>query len=101
MQIPTSCTFPPDIRLELEAAGGPPAYGHLFKVRHHAMMSTEKARRLVGYRWKYDLRSGHEHTYDWFRAQGFDQLSGPLIDPVWKASYDFEHEATVAGRIRG
>jgi nucleoside-diphosphate-sugar epimerase len=92
---------PADLLRELESASRPPPYGHLFKARHHATVSTEKARRLVGYRWKYDLRSGHEHAYEWFRAQGFDQLDGPLIDPVWKASYDFEYEAAIAERLRG
>jgi nucleoside-diphosphate-sugar epimerase len=92
---------PGELCAELEAPGTPAAYGHLFKVRHHAAMSTEKARRLVGYRWSYDLRAGHEHAYEWFRARGYDRLNGPLIDPVWKASYDFDHESAVAERIRG
>ena len=26
--------------------------------------------------------------------------SEPLVDPVWKATWDFEHEAAIAGRIR-
>jgi hypothetical protein len=63
------------------------------------MVSTEKARRLVGYAPRYDLRDGHAHTYDWFRAQGFDRLDGPLVDPVWKASWDFGAEEAIATRI--
>lgn len=97
---PEVVPVPDDLLPELLAPGAPPPFGHLFKVRHHAMVSTEKARRLVGYAPRYDLRAGHAHTYDWFRAQGFDRLDGPLIDPVWKASWDFEAEAAIATRIR-
>ena len=47
-----------------------PVFGHLFGVRHHAMVSIEKAQRLLGFTCRYDLRSGHEDTYEWFRRQG-------------------------------
>jgi nucleoside-diphosphate-sugar epimerase len=94
--------FVPDGTLaELNEPGRPPAFGHLFKVRHHAMLSTAKAERLLGLAPRYDLRAGHAHTLEWFRAQGFDRLEEPLVDPVWKASYDFDHEAAAAERIRG
>ena len=33
-------------------------FGHLFGVRHHAMLSIEKAQRLFGFAYRYDLRSG-------------------------------------------
>jgi hypothetical protein len=48
---------------------------------------------------RFDLATGHADTYDWVRAEGHDQLSQPLVDPVWKATWDFEHEAAIAGRI--
>jgi nucleoside-diphosphate-sugar epimerase len=93
--------FVPDALLdELTAPGQPALFSHLFKVRHHAMVSTEKARRLVGYTYRYDIVSGHQHTYDWFLLQGWDQLDAPLADPVWKASWDFVAERAVADRIR-
>jgi len=91
---------PDEMLPELAAAGAPPAFGHLFKVRHHAMLSIAKVARLLGVTPRYDLVSGHADTYDWFRAQGYDQLSESLVDPVWKATWDFEHEAAIAGRIR-
>jgi nucleoside-diphosphate-sugar epimerase len=92
----------PDAMLaELTVPGTPPAFGHLFTVRHHAMVSIEKAQRLVGYTARFDLRAGHQHTYQWFLGQGWDRLEGPLADPVWKSSWDFTHEAAVAERIRG
>ena len=47
-----------------------PVFGHLFGVRHHAMASIEKAQQLLGFTCRYDLRSGHEHTYEWFRPRG-------------------------------
>ena len=90
----------PDERLaELAAPDAVPLYGHLFKVRHHAMLSIEKAQRRVGYTYR-DAHSGHRHTYDWFCQQGWDRLDGSLVDPMWKASWDFEAEAAFAESIR-
>ena len=47
-----------------------------------------------------DAHSGHRHTYDWFCQQGWDRLDGSLVDPMWKASWDFEAEAAFAESIR-
>jgi nucleoside-diphosphate-sugar epimerase len=91
---------PNDLLPELVAVGARPAFGHLFNVRHHAMVSTAKLQQVLGVTPRFDLVGGHAHTYEWFRAQGYDQLSEPLVDPVWKATWDFEHEAAIAGRIR-
>jgi len=92
----------PDSMLpELTAPGAAPAFGHLFKVRHHAALSVEKARRVLGASPRYDLHRGHAHTYEWFCEQGLDRIDGSLVDPMWKASWDFETEAAVAARIRG
>ncbi len=98
---PNVVAVPDDLLAEVTVAGASPVFGHLFKVRHHAALSTEKARHLVGYAPRFDLRSGHEHTYDWFRANGFDRIDAPLVDPVWKASWDFDAEAAIAERLRG
>lgn len=92
--------IPDDIVPELSADDSPPAFGHLFKVRHHASISIEKAERMIGHTNRYDLRSGHEHTYAWFCAQGWDGLNVALVDPVWKASWNFDAEAAVVARIR-
>lgn len=78
----------------------PPAFGHLFGTRHHGVVSIDKARTLLGVEPKYDFRSGHVQTYDWFRAQGWADLSKNLADPVWHASWDFDHEAAVVARLR-
>jgi nucleoside-diphosphate-sugar epimerase len=91
---------PDELLPELNAPGSPPAFGHLFKVRHHAMVSMAKVHARLGVAPGFDLLSGHTHTYDWFQAQGYERLSQPLVDPVWKATWDFEHEAAIAGRIR-
>jgi nucleoside-diphosphate-sugar epimerase len=48
---------------------------------------------------RYPLLDGHAQTYEWFRAQGWNELDHPLIDPVWKASWDFTAEAELADRI--
>ena len=77
-----------------------PVFGHLFGVRHHAMMSIEKAQRLLGLRNRFDLRSGHADAYEWFRRKGYADVEGPMIDPMWRASWDFETEAAVARSVR-
>jgi nucleoside-diphosphate-sugar epimerase len=92
---------PDELLPELDRDGAPPVYGHLFRARHHAMVSIEKLRRVLGEAPTYDVRSGHEHTFAWCRASGHDRLDRPLVDPVWKASWVFDAEAAVAGRIRG
>jgi nucleoside-diphosphate-sugar epimerase len=78
-----------------------PVFSHLFGVRHHAMASLEKARRLLGFSTRFDLRTGHEHTYEWFQDQGYSDVAGPMIDPMWRASWDFDNEAAVAAEVRG
>jgi nucleoside-diphosphate-sugar epimerase len=92
--------LPDEMLGELTAPDAPPVFGHLFKVRHHAMVSTEKARRLVGSVPQYDVGVGHAHTYEWFLEQGWDRLVGPLSDPVWGASWNFDAESAVAERVR-
>jgi nucleoside-diphosphate-sugar epimerase len=78
-----------------------PVFGHLFGVRHHAMASIEKAEQRLGFTCRFDLRSGHEDTYEWFRAKGYADVDGPMVDPMWKASWDFDTEAAVAQQVRG
>ena len=78
----------------------PGVYGHLFGARHHAVLSIDKARHLLGFAPRYDFGAGHAHTYDWFRAQGWHELDGPLADPVWRASWDFDAEAAAAAALR-
>ena len=78
-----------------------PIFGHLFGKRHHAVLSMRKAHEVLGFEPKFDFRSGHEDTWAWFRAQGFDRLDGPLVDPVWRASWDFDAEAAAAAALRG
>ena len=75
-------------------------FGHLFNVRHHAVLDTAKATAL-GVVPSYTFRSGHQATYDWFCEQGYATLTEPLIDRTWNATWDFEAEAALAARIRG
>jgi nucleoside-diphosphate-sugar epimerase len=83
----------------LEALPGE-VFGHLFGVRHHAMLSIAKAQRLLGLDNRYDLHSGHVDTFEWFRRKGFADVDSPLIDPMWRASWDFDVEAAVAEEVR-
>ncbi len=84
---------------ELAQPGATPVYGHLFKVRHHAMLSCAKAARDFGFAPRYDVVNGHRDTLQWFFERGMDAIDGPLADPVWKASWDFQAEQAVADRI--
>lgn len=74
-------------------------FGHLFSRVHHAVLSSDKADRLAGIRPDWDFRRGHEQTYEWFLRTGWDRLNGPLTDPLWSASWDFEWEEEVASRF--
>jgi len=74
-------------------------FGHLFKARHHAMVSTSKLEATIEERPRYGLLGGHAHTYEWFLGNGLHELDQPLMDPVWKASWDFAAEAELAQRI--
>ena len=95
--VPCDIVPVPDDRLgDLPA----PIHGHLFSARHHAVLSTDKARHLLDYRPTFDLRAGHEATYDWFRAQGWADLDHPLADPVWRASWDFGAEDRAIEQLR-
>ena len=77
-----------------------PVFGHLFGERHHAVLSTEKVRAVTVHQPRYDLRSGHEHTYAWFQRQGWADRTEPLADPVWRATWDFDAEAALAARLQ-
>jgi nucleoside-diphosphate-sugar epimerase len=90
-----------DIRMLPDAAlaGAPkPLFGHLFSARHHAVISTEKARalNLPGER---GFLEGHRQTYDWFCGTPLVDAPDALSDPVWGAGYDFALEAKVAAQL--
>lgn len=76
-----------------------PPFGHLFGRAHHAVLSVDKVARMAGIRPSIAFRAGHEQTYEWFLAQGWDRLEGPLQDPLWHASWDFDWEEEVAARF--
>ncbi len=84
---------------ELVESFSPPVFGHLFKRRHHAMLSTHKASQLLGIVPSFDLYTGHLHTYEWFRTQGWDASEATRSDPLWKVSWDFEAEAAAVNSI--
>jgi nucleoside-diphosphate-sugar epimerase len=87
----------PDDALATLPAG---VFGHLFSVRHHAVLAIDKVARLVGARPAFDIQSGHRDAYEWFRSVGRDQLDAPLLDPVWHATWDFQAEAVAAAMLR-
>ena len=94
----------PDIRPVPAAALAtlpPRVFGHLFQDRHHAVLSIDKARSLLGFQPAYDFVAGHAQTYRWFCEQGWASLDAPLVDPVWRASWDFDVEAAAAATLAG
>jgi len=96
---PDVVLVPPDV-----AAGlAKPAWGHLFGANHHGALAIDKAQRILSWSPHHDLRSGHEQTYAWFVRSGLaergEEMS--LVDPLWRASYDFVYEQEVAAGLRG
>ncbi len=83
---------------ELRATLEKPAWGHLFNDMHHSMMDIEKARQVLGVAPAISFSDGHRSTYDWFLASGMADTDSPKVDPLWRASWDFEWEAEVASR---
>ena len=75
-------------------------WSHLFEPRHHAVLDTSKADLLLDHRPRFDLRSGHADTYRWFLDRGGADIDEAEIDPVWRATWDFDAEAAVAAGLR-
>ena len=69
-----------------------PVFGHLFGLRHHAVISTDKARRL-NLPAERGFVAGHRQTYEWFLSSPFADAPDAMSDPVWGAGYDFAAEA--------
>ena len=85
----------PDIHLLPDHSLGQlpgPLFGHLFGVRHHAVLSTDKARRL-GLPAERGFVEGHGQTYEWFLSSPLVDAPDSMSDPVWGAGYDFAAEA--------
>ena len=93
---PEILMLPSEIQAKLEK----PAYGHLLGKMHHGMLSTEKARSVLGFAPEFDFVSGHAQTFEWFQKSEWAQAEEAPMDPLWFATYDFEWEAEVARRIR-
>ncbi len=72
---------------------GPLPFNHRFQKLLHAVVSCDKARRVLGFEPRYNFEAGHQHTYAWFLQQGLDRMAQPLNDPTWNISWDFEREA--------
>jgi nucleoside-diphosphate-sugar epimerase len=86
----------PDVRMlpterlgELEGT----LHGHLFKTRHHGILSTEKARVALGLPGERGFVTGHRDTYEWFCRSDLAGAPDAMSDPVWGAGYDFHAEA--------
>ena len=78
-----------------------PAWGHLFSEIHHSMMNVDKARDLLGVSPQIEFHDGHAATLEWFLASGMADTDSPRVDPLWRASWDFEWEAEVAALAGG
>jgi nucleoside-diphosphate-sugar epimerase len=51
----------------------PGVFGHLFSARHHAILSIDKARHVLGFEPRYDIRAGHTQTFEWFMSRGYER----------------------------
>jgi len=75
-----------------------PLYGHLFKERHHGILSLDRAHAL-GLTRERGFRVGHEQSYEWFCASALVDAPDAMADPMWGAGYDFALEAAAAQRL--
>lgn len=96
-QPPDVVMVPDDVRQALDK----PAWGHLFAAAHHSMLDCGKAQELLGVAPRIGFRDGHRSTFEWFLASGTADAASPRVDPLWRASWDFEWEAEVAAMVRG
>lgn len=85
---------------EVSARLGRSAYGHLFAAKHHGVLSTDKALRLVDLPPARDFTTGHRETYEWFCASPLAGVDSTLADPLWGAGFDLDLEAEVAASLR-
>jgi nucleoside-diphosphate-sugar epimerase len=76
-------------------------FGHLFAARHHGVVSTEKARRLLDLPPERDFRTGMAETYEWFRTSPLAEADTAISDPLWGSGFDLAYEAEVAKGLRG
>ena len=77
-----------------------PLFGHLFKDRHHGILSVQKAVDF-GLTVERGFTVGHIQTYEWFCQSPLINAPDVLSDPMWGAGYDFGLEATIASALRG
>ncbi len=77
-----------------------PLFGHLFKDRHHGILSVQKAADF-GLTVERGFRVGHEQTYEWFCQSPVADSPDVLSDPMWGAGYDLGLEAKFAAELRG
>ncbi|MGY1616103.1 NAD-dependent epimerase/dehydratase family protein [Geodermatophilus sp. SYSU D00691] len=85
----------------LPGLGKPLPFSHLFAARHHGVVSTEKARALLGLPAERDFATGMAETYEWFVSSPLAAAGSALADPLWGAGFDLEHEARVVAGLRG
>jgi len=75
-------------------------FSHLFAARHHGIVSTEKARRLLGLPAERSFPTGMAETYEWFLGSPLAEVDDTIADPLWGAGFDLAYEAEVAARLR-
>jgi len=75
-----------------------PLFGHLFKERHHGILSLDRAHAL-GLTRERGFHIGHEQAYDWFCTSPLIDAPDAMADPMWGAGYDFALEASAAQRL--
>ncbi len=94
---PSIVSVPDEVLAELR---DPLPFNHRFQKLVHAVLSTEKAQRVLGFTPSFDFEAGHRQTYEWFQAAGLERLATPMNDPVWNISWDFSRESALLERLR-
>jgi nucleoside-diphosphate-sugar epimerase len=75
-------------------------FSHLFAARHHGIVSTEKARRLLDLPAERHFATGMAETYEWFLGSPLADVDTTMADPLWGAGFDLAYEADVAAGLR-
>ncbi|MFT4564691.1 MAG: nucleoside-diphosphate-sugar epimerase [Gammaproteobacteria bacterium] len=94
---PEIIRIPDEVLADIAA---PLPFNHRFQKSLHSVLSIDKARRILGFEPEFDFETGHRQTYEWFLAQGLDQLKAPMNDPMWNVSWDFAAESKLIERLR-
>jgi hypothetical protein len=79
----------------------PLPFNHRFQKLLHAVVSIEKAHRVLGFVPAFDFETRHRATHAWFLTAGLDRLATTFNDPIWNIARDFQRDGQLLEKLRG